>query len=55
MAWLKALSPVPYRKDLSRLHSVGFVVARQAIEKASLDELPFIPDSLNPPVSNDQC
>lgn len=38
----------------SRLARVGSVVAREANEKVSLDELPFIPVSLNPPVFHDE-
>jgi len=38
---------------LSRLVRVGFVVAREAIEKVPLDELSSIHVSLNPPVFHD--
>jgi hypothetical protein len=39
---------------LYRLAGVDFVVAREAIEKVSLDELSFIPVSLNPSVFHDE-
>ena len=39
---------------IPRLDRVGFVVAREATEKVSLDELPLIPVSLSPPVFHDE-
>ena len=56
MAWFSALSLSLTGKIrvLSRLAPVGFVVARDAIEKVSHNELPFILVSLHPPVFHDE-